>query len=91
MTEFGILRGFIDLKSYLDVDDLNGPGLRTYKKISSLPSVDYALFKINSYALSDSPSDRQRFVSELPNTIEELGPSAAGYIDPLLTSIVTAL
>ena len=91
MTEFGILRGIIDQKSYLDQDDLNGAGQRLYKKLSSNPSSNFALFKIQSYAMCDLPSERRRFVIELPSTIEELGPSAGQYIDPLLSSLVTTL
>ena len=91
MTEFGILRGIIDQKSYLDQADLNGPGQRSYKKLSQNPSINYALFKIQSYAMCESATDRRRFVIELPSTIEELGQSAGQYIDPILTSLVTFL
>lgn len=91
MSEFSLLRGIIDKKSYLDVDDMNGPGLRTYKKLSEFASVDFALFKIQTYCLCESPFDRKKFVGELPSTIEELGQTASLYLEPLLNSIVTVL
>jgi hypothetical protein len=91
MAEFSLLRGFVDKRSYLDIDDINGPGLRTYKKISAFSSVDFALFKIQGFSLSESPSDRKKFVIELPNTIEDLGQAAYQYLDPILTSIVIIL
>ena len=89
--EFGILRGIIDTKSYLDLDDVYGPGLQNYKKITKIPSCDFALYKISSYALCDIASDRRKFVSELPSTIEELGVNSIEYIEPLLQSIVLYL
>jgi len=91
MAEFSLLRGIVDKRSYLDLDDINGPGLRTYKKTSAFSSVDFALFKIQGYSLSESASDRKKFVVELPNTIEDLGAIAYQYLDPVLTSIVIVL
>jgi len=49
------------------------------------------LFKIQGYSLSESASDRKKFVVELPNTIEDLGAIAYQYLDPVLTSIVIVL
>ena len=86
--DFGILRGLIDTKSYLNMDDINGAGSRTYKKLSNIPSCDFALFKISNFALCESSSDRKKFTSELPNTLQELGPRSLEFIEPLLISLV---
>lgn len=89
--EFGVLRGLIDTKSYLSMDDIHGPGSFSYKKLTNIPSCDFALYKIQSYALCDLFQERKKFVSELGLTIEQLGNKAEEFIIPLLTSIVLFL
>ena len=89
--EFGVIRGMIDTRSFLNIDDLNGFGSKTFKKISNIPSVDFALFKIAAFAICESVADRKKFTLALPSTIEELGPKSCEFILPLLTSLVLFL
>jgi hypothetical protein len=89
--EFSTFRGFIDTKSYLTLDDLFGPGSYSYKKLIGIPSCDFALYKIYTYALSESLENRKTFVKELCSTFEELGNLSLDFIDPLLLSLVTSL
>jgi hypothetical protein len=89
--EFGVLRGIVDTKSYLNIDDWYGPGNYSYKKITNIPSCDFALYKIKTYSVSDVSTDRRDFVKELPLTIKELGCKGVDFIIPLLTSIVLYL
>jgi|688.fasta_scaffold1079468_2 hypothetical protein len=77
-----------DKKSYLDIDDMNGPGLCKFPKLNGNPEIDFALFKINRYAHCDKVAERLLFVRELPRTARELCHLAEDYIPKILRSLV---
>lgn len=59
--------------SYLDKDDINGPGLQKYMRRTGDTSVDYALFKIAQYSSSNELSERMKFTKELDELALQLG------------------
>jgi hypothetical protein len=75
-------------KSLLDTDDLNGPGILEFPRLSGDLAMDYALFKITKYSESESPYEHKQFARGLAETAQQLGPRAAEYLTPLLQSLV---
>ena len=59
--------------SYLDKDDINGPGLQKYIKRTGDTSVDFALYKISQFSASGELSERLRFAKELDELALQLG------------------
>ncbi|OMJ92838.1 hypothetical protein SteCoe_4286 [Stentor coeruleus] len=59
--------------SFLDKDDISGPGRENYVKRTGDKSVDYALFKISQFSSSSEPSERIKFTKELEELSLQLG------------------
>lgn len=73
MMEFGKLSTPSGEISFLDKDDINGPGRENYVKRTGDKSVDYALFKISQFSSSSEPSERIKFTKELVELTLQLG------------------
>ena len=84
---FSLISG-VDNKSYLDVDDLNGIGKGNVPERTGNKAIDFALFKINLFAVSENTSDRKNFIKDLVDTFRELGPKAEEFSVPLLQSLL---
>ena len=65
---------FLGEDSFLDKDDINGPGAEKYLKRTGDKSVDYSLFKISQYCTSSEASERIKFAKELEELTLQLGP-----------------
>ena len=75
--------------SYLDKDDINGPGLQKYIKRTGDTSVDFALYKISQFSASSELSERLRFTKDLAELALQLGVrnlSSLGSVIKKLTS-----
>lgn len=59
--------------SFLDKDDINGPGSQKYVRRTGDKSVDYSLFKIAQYSGSTDVSERIKFTKELKELALQLG------------------
>ena len=77
-----------DKKSYLDQDDLNGPGAWNFPQKTGDPTMDFALFKISRFQDSETVTERRQFAKELAQTARELGSRAHEFLPNVLTRLV---
>ncbi|CAG9336239.1 unnamed protein product [Blepharisma stoltei] len=87
MEASNLFYGVIDTKSYLNVDDINGIGLGSFPKKFQDPSIDFALFKIATYAQTELVPEKINFVREISDTCRELGPYSEEFIIPIINSL----
>lgn len=73
--------------SFLDKDDINGPGSQKYVKRTGDKSIDYAYFKIGQYSSSNDVSERIKFTKELKELALQLGTRNL----PSLTNVINKL
>jgi hypothetical protein len=78
----------IESISYLDKDDINGPGLCHFLKKTGDRSIDYAIFKISSYIQSSEQSERVKFSKDLEDLMQMLGSSNLNYLFSSLEKLV---
>jgi len=77
-----------DRKSYLDQDDLNGPGAWNFPQKTGDPTMDFALFKISRFQDSETVTERRQFAKELAQTARELGNRAHEFLPNVLSRLV---
>lgn len=75
--------------SFLDKDDINGPGQEKYVKRTGDKSIDFALFKISQYSNSAELSDRIKFSKELEEILQQLGSRNSSSLNHVLQKYVT--
>ena len=75
-------------KSYLDQDDLNGPGAWNFPQKTGDPTVDFALFKITRFKDSDTVTERRQFAKEITQTARELGNRVHEFLPAELNRLV---
>jgi HEAT repeat protein len=75
-------------ESYLDKDDINGPGVEKYVKRTGDKSVDFALYKISQYSASTELSERIKFAKELEELALQLGSHNISSLFNVLTKLV---
>jgi hypothetical protein len=86
--EFPTSSGFNSEVSFLDKDDINGPGLERYKKRTGDKSVDFAFFKISQFSQSTELTDRIKFVKELDELLAQLGLHNLSSFSSFLSKLV---
>lgn len=74
----------IETISFLDKDDINGPGQCLFPKKTGDTSIDFAFYKISQFSQSSEKSDRLKFVKELDDLLEMLGPN---NLSPLFSAL----
>ena len=87
--EFPISSSPLGEESYLLKDDINGPGLEKYIKRTGDKSVDYALYKISQFSLSNEISDRLKFTKELEELSLQLGIRNVSSLYQILDKLVS--
>lgn len=87
--EFPISATESDSISFLDKDDISGPGHANYIKRTGDRSVDYALFKISTYSTSTESLERLKFVRDLEELTLLLGPTSIPTLSHVLQTLVT--
>ena len=75
-------------RSYLDEDDISAPGTSTYDKRTGDPAIDFSLFTISKYALSEDKQERKLFASCFPRTISSLKSTSNDYFLGLVESML---
>lgn len=70
--------------SFLDKDDINGPGQCIFPRKTGDVSIDFAFYKISQFSQSSEKSDRIKFAKELDDLLVMLGPN---NFSPLLSSL----
>lgn len=73
--------------SFLDKDDINGPGSQKYVRRTGDKSVDYSLYKIAQYSGSTDVAERIKFTKELRELTLQLGNRNI----PTLTHVINKL
>jgi hypothetical protein len=86
--EFPAGTSVVDTISYLNKDDINGPGLSQFQKKTGDRSIDFAIYKISTYIQSSDLSERVKFTKELEELIQMLGPSNMSYLYSSLEKLV---